>query len=186
MLSTSDGDSFLQRRACLSLCLFILFFSPIFSKECAFISFFYIIFGLSLVFCCFNNTNCITHKKETKQYHPYFTLSVRSRWQPPDASHRWFRSYCHHPAKWNRPAAPEVSECKWNAGIGFPAQPGNCVLGSVDWFLWATPLCWNEESARIHTGTGNKNTTKFATYVFSCSYFPSHTVHTLFSCSLFW
>lgn len=54
------------------------------------------------------------------------------------------------------------------------------MLGSVYRVLWATPLCRNEESTRIHTGKGNKNTTKFATYVFIGSQFPSHTINTPF------
>lgn len=32
--------------------------------------------------------------------------------------------------------------------------------------LWATSLCCNEESTWIHSGTGNKSTTKFTTYDF--------------------
>lgn len=101
----------------------------------------------------------------------YFFLSLaRSWWQPSNASRWWFRPDCHHWSKWNRPSAPEVSECKWNTDIGFPAQPEKCMLDFVHRVLWATSLCWNKKSTWIHTGTGNKNTTKFAKYVFSCSY----------------
>lgn len=57
------------------------------------------------------------------------------------------------------------------------------MLGSVHRVLWATLLCWNKKSTWIHTGTGNKNTTTFTKYVFSCSY--SYLMDSFFSFSYF-
>lgn len=141
----------------------VLLFKPYLETVyCAILSF----CKVSSVSWCFNSENSVTNIKRTKSNSHIFPCHSRSRWQPSSASHWWFGSHCHHPTKWNRPQTPEVFGCKWNTGIGFSAQPGKCLLGSVYRVLWATPLCRNEKSAWIHTGTWNKNTTKFATYVF--------------------
>lgn len=100
----------------------------------------------------------------------------RSWRQPASASHRWLRSHRRHPSEWERPSAAQVLEDKWDAGSGFPAEPGKCVLGAVFRVLWAAPLCCNKEPAWIHTGTGNTNSTKFAAYVYISSFFPSFVV----------
>lgn len=84
----------------------------------------------------------------------------RSRRRPSGAAEWRLQSNIRHQSKWNEPQTPEVLQCKWNRGTGFPAQAGVRVLGPVFGILWATALCWSKKSAWIHTGTGNKNTTK--------------------------
>lgn len=59
------------------------------------------------------------------------------------------------------------------------------MLALVYRVLWATPLCWNKEFAGIHTGKGNKNTTKFAKYVLGVHSPFSYSICT-FPSSLFW
>lgn len=159
-----------------SFCVFVcswLLLKSIFGSNFPLFPFLYGIVSfleVSLVSWCFSSKNVLKKKRnKILSYFLYFPFHSRSWWQPSNASHWRFRSYCHHPSKWNRAQAPEVSECKWNAGIRFPAQQGKCMLGPVYRVLWATPMCWNEESTWIHTGTGNKDKAKFTTYVFCCS-----------------
>lgn len=119
-------------------------------------------YGITIIFQHFNGLNTVT-----------LPFHFRSWRQPASASHRWLRSHRGHPSKWKRPSAAQVLEGKWNAGSGFPAEPGKCVLGAVFRVLWAAPLCCNKKPAWIHTGTGNTNSSKFAAYVYISSFFPS-------------